>query len=160
MEEIRVKEHKILEFDVADFYPKQIDSFDLAPFLFKGIVLKEKDFRKNIKSVDWSAFTGDILKIFCSEDVILPAWVFPFIANKANKFKFVYEASNQDQFLATYYSKLFATMDWTPFKGQRVLLRGCSSLSIPSSVYTEAAFYLGKVVKKLSYGEACSQVPL
>lgn len=160
MEEIRIKEHKILEFDVSDFYPKNIESFDLAPYLFQGIALKEKDFRKDIKSVDWMSFSGHILKIYCSKDVILPAWVYPFIANKANKFNFVYEESNQNQFLATYYTRLFACMDWSSFKDQRVLLRGCSSLAIPSSVYTEAAFYLGKVVKKLSYGEACSQVPL
>lgn len=160
MEELRIKENKILEFDVSDYYPKSIESFDLAPYLFQGIALKEKEFRKEIKLVDWTSFSGNILKIYCSEDAILPAWVFPFIANKANKFKFVYEASNQDQFLASYYSKLFATIDWSEYQGKRVLLRGCSSIPIPSSVYTEAAFYLGKVVKKLSYGEACSQVPL
>ena len=160
MEEIRVKEHKILEFDVSDFYPKDIETFDLAPYLFQGIALKEKEFRRDIKSVDWSAYTGNILKIFCSEDAILPAWVFPFIANKANKFNFVFEASNQDQFLASYYSRIFCNIDWSVYQDKRVLLRGCSSLPIPSSVYTEAAFYLGKVAKKLSYGEACSQVPL
>lgn len=160
MENIRVKENKIIEFDVADFYPKSIETFDLSPFLFQGIALKEKDFRKDIKHFDWSGLKGDILRIHCSEDVILPAWVFPFIANKASQFKFVYESVNQDQFLASYYSSIFARMDWSSYLNQRVLLRGCSSLPIPSSVYTEAAFYLGKVVKKLSYGEACSQVPL
>lgn len=160
MEEIRIKEHKILEFDVADYYPTQIETFDLAPYLFHGIALKEKEFRKEIKSVDWNSFSGNILKIHCSADAILPAWVFPFIANKANKFKFVFEESSQDQFLASYYSTVFSKMDWTTFNNQRVLLRGCSSLKIPASVYTEAAFYLGKVAKKLSYGEACSQVPL
>ena len=160
MEELRIKETKILEFDVTDFYPKNIGTFDLAPFLFQGIALKEKEFRKEIKSVDWETISGDILKIHCSQDAILPAWVFPFIANKASKFQFVFEASNQDQFLASYYSMIFAKFDWIPYQNQRVLLRGCSSLPIPSSVYTEAAFYLGKVAKKLSYGEACSQVPL
>ncbi len=160
MEELRIKEHKILEFDVSDLYPKQIESFDLAPYLYLGIALKEKEFRKEIKSVDWNSFAGNILKIHCSVDAILPAWVFPFIANKANHFNFVFEASNQDQFLASYYSRIFSSMDWSVYEGKRVLLRGCSSLSIPSSVYTEAAFYLGKIVKKLSYGEACSQVPL
>lgn len=160
MDEIRIKEHKIIEFDVADFYPNDIKLFDLSPYLFQGLAIKEKDFRKEIKSFDWNSFSGEILKIYCSEDVILPAWVYPFIANKANAFNFVFEASNEEQFLVSYYSRLFANLDWSKFENQRVLLRGCSSLSIPSSVYTEAAFYLGKVVKKLSYGEACSQVPL
>lgn len=160
MEEIKVKTSSIIEFDVADLYPKHIVEFDLKPYLFQGIALKEKDFRTQIKQVEWKSLKGDILKIHCSEDVILPAWVYPFIANKANHFSYVYEASNQEQFLVSYYAQTFANLDWSQFENKRVLLRGCSSKNIPSSVYTEAAFYLGKVVKKLSYGEACSQVPL
>ncbi|MGB0428342.1 MAG: DUF2480 family protein [Flavobacteriales bacterium] len=150
----------MLEFDLEDFYPNSIAKFDLKPFLFQELVLKEKDFRSQIKTVDWKAFDSKILNIHCSTEAILPAWVFPFIANKANHFDFVYQDSNETEFLISYYASLFAKFDWSPYANQRVLLRGCSKKNIPAPIYTQAAFWLGKVVKKLSYGEACSQVPL
>ncbi len=63
MEDIKPKQINIIEFDVADFYPKSIEIFDLKPFLFQGIALKEKDFRKDIKQVEWIAYKGKILKM-------------------------------------------------------------------------------------------------
>ena len=50
------------------------DSFDISSFLFKGLILKEQDFREAIKTHDWTQYQDKVLCVFCSADAIIPHW--------------------------------------------------------------------------------------
>ena len=53
-----------------------------------------------------------------------------------------------------------AEADWTPYRGAKVLLKGCGTHPVPDSAYAAAARHLTRVADKLMYGEACSNVPI
>ena len=64
------------------------------------------------------------------------------------------------QVLSAYYAQALAQLDWTAFKGARVLLKGCGRHPVPDTAYAAASMHLSRVALKLMYGEACSNVPL
>ena len=50
----RVANSGIEVINLENYYPTQeIVEFDLKPYLFKGLILKEKDFRSALKEIDW-----------------------------------------------------------------------------------------------------------
>jgi len=63
--------------DLEDFYPlEEIVALDVSSFLMGGYVLKEKDFRADLKHYNWNVFKGKIVALFCSTDAIIPQWAF------------------------------------------------------------------------------------
>jgi S-adenosylmethionine/arginine decarboxylase-like enzyme len=50
--------------------------------------------------------------------------------------------------------------DWKEYTGKPVIIKGCGDKRIPKDAYVLATQYLKPVAKKISYGEACSAVPL
>jgi hypothetical protein len=51
----RVVNSGLISFDLEEYYPKgERIIIDLKDWLFEGLVLKEKDFRKAISNYDWS----------------------------------------------------------------------------------------------------------
>ncbi len=84
MEEIRnkIKESGLISLDLADFKPnvKNIVEFDIAPHLWQGLILKEKDFRTFIAEHDWSQYTEKDIYIHCSADAIVPTWAYMLIS--------------------------------------------------------------------------------
>jgi len=57
-------------------------SIDISQGLFKGLVLKEKDFRAWIKELDIEAFTDAHVAVYCSSDAIVPTWAYMLVATK------------------------------------------------------------------------------
>ena len=51
----RVANSKLVTIDLEDYYPegKRV-LFDIKDWLFEGFVLREKDFREQVKAFDWS----------------------------------------------------------------------------------------------------------
>ena len=60
----RVKESGLISIDLANYKPtSKIVSIDLTDLLWKGLVLKEKDFREWAKNHSWSDYAT---KVFTS----------------------------------------------------------------------------------------------
>ena len=54
----KVAKSGLITIDLSDFSKGiVIDEFDLKGFLFDGLVLKEKDFRKSLKAVSYTHLT-------------------------------------------------------------------------------------------------------
>ena len=71
----KVTDSGILTIDLASFLPaNEIILFDIKPFLFKELILKEKDFRASLLNIEWNLYKGKIVGIYCSADVIIPMW--------------------------------------------------------------------------------------
>jgi hypothetical protein len=44
-------------------------------------------------------------------------------------------------------------LDWSVYKGQQVLIQGCSSVPIPTWAYLVVAVHLSQVADRVFYGE-------
>ena len=55
----RVANSGLITINLEDFFPKEkVVIFDLKNYLFKELILKEKDFRTELKEHDWSQYKG------------------------------------------------------------------------------------------------------
>lgn len=83
----RVASSSLKTFDLEEIYPegKRV-LFDITGWLFKKIILKEKDFRASVKNHDWSQYKNCFVAITCSVDAIIPSWAFMLIAAETTPF--------------------------------------------------------------------------
>src|SRR5690554_3950152 len=69
----KVQKSGLIQLDLSDFKPKEtIEMIDLKDNLWKGLALKEKDFREFIKTNDWEKYKGKAIGVF-----VLPMPSFP-----------------------------------------------------------------------------------
>ncbi len=157
----KVDQKNLLVFDLSTYFPQErIIDFDISDFLIEGLLLREKDFRLQCKAFDWTKFKDHHLCIHCSTGAILPAWASLLITKHASPFAKTITRGTKDKFLELHYQKVLSNLDVDQYKEQRVIIKGCSNVPVPEQAYIEATRILSDIVKKLSYGEACSQVPL
>lgn len=136
------------------------DSFDIAPFLDKGFILREKDFRKSVSEFDWSVFADKHVAVYCSTDAIIPSWAFMLIGVALrNTAASVMHGSKEDVVRHVFRQKLDA-FNWSVYDGKIVVVKGCGSQEIPEDAYLATIQHLTGVAKKIMYGEPCSSVPL
>lgn len=163
MEEIinRVAKSPLITIDLEEFYPegKRL-TIDLADWLFEGLLLKEKDYREELKKHDWLQYQDAYVCLHCSTDAILPAWAFLLMSTYVQAYaKKVVVGSNRD-LEEVLYQELIEKMDITPFEDKKIILKGCSNKPVPENAYILLAQRLLPVVNSLMFGEACSTVPL
>src|ERR1700709_248242 len=74
----KVAESGILSLDLAPFIPavNELIAFDLKPFLFREMILKEKDYRAALQTHDWEQYRGKHVALHCSADAIIPVWAY------------------------------------------------------------------------------------
>lgn len=137
------------------------DVFDLRPFLFMDMILKEQDFREALKGYDWSLHQGKVLCVFCSSDAIIPSWAYMLVATYATPIVRQLFYGTPDRWISHTLLHYIETMDITPYAGQRVILKGCSDkVPVGPEVYTALTTRLVPIVKSLMFGEPCSTVPV
>lgn len=163
MEEIVNKvANSVLEvFDLEDYYPKGIRTqIDISQWLIEGLLLKEKDFREQLKNHDWAQYQDQYVAVFCSTDAIVPAWASILIAiHLAPYAKKIINGNNEDMDAALY-EELLPKIDYTTYENKPVIIKGCSKKPVPTRAYILAAHYLQPFARSIMYGEACSAVPL
>lgn len=136
-------------------------AFDIKPFLFHELILKEKDFREAMKSHDWSVYQDQVLCVYCSADAIIPSWAYMIIATRATPFAKQIFFGNREAYITQSLLQYVGQMDITPYKDQRVILKGCSdAFPIGPEVYIALTARLVPIVTSLMFGEPCSTVPV
>ena len=157
----RVANSGLTTLDLEDFFPaKEMVHFDIAPHLFKGLILKEKDFRIALKSHNWQQYQDKILLVYCTADAIIPVWAYMLIASYATPFVSEIFQGQRDAYLTAYYAQLFRAMDFSSYKEAKVVVKGCGDKNVPAGVYLTLTKYLQPVCQKIMYGEPCSTVPI
>ena len=157
----KVAESGLISLDLAQYIPNNdIVVFDIKPYLFMELILKEKDFRASLSTIDWMQFENKIVGIFCSTDAIIPMWANMLIVANLSPFaKAVYfgdENKTRDLVLLEEIQKI----DATKFTDQRVVVKGCGDILIGESAFIAITQKLRPVVKSIMYGEPCSTVPV
>lgn len=157
----KVAESGLISIDLATFLPKnEVVVFDIKPFLFRELIVKEKEFRAALSELDWSTYKDKIVGVFCSTDAIIPMWANMLVAsclsNIAKAVFFGDENGVREQLLLQGINDI-KDSDYTD---QRVVIKGCGDLPIGASAYIAITQKLRPVVKSIMYGEPCSTVPV
>lgn len=157
----RVAESDIEVYDLESLWDeKPIVPFDLAPYLFNGFILKEKDFRQAMKEHDWAAYTDHHVAIHCSADAIIPTWAYMLVASKLKPFAASTGFGQPEEVIRDHFIRTLEHEDWSRFQDRIVVIKGCASNIVPIQAYMTATQQLQAVARKMMYGEPCSSVPL
>ena len=163
MEEIvnKVANSGLITIDLKDWSPSgKRASLDLAPLLFQGLVLREKEFRDFVKEHDWAQYQDAYVNVYCSAEAIIPQWAFMLISAKlVGSAKEVVYGTN-DELEAELILKAIEEKEVKDFIDERVIIKGCSGKVVGEKAYLAIAQKLTPHVKSLMFGEACSSVPI
>ena len=157
----RVANSGIITLNLEDHFPdNEIVVFDIKDYLFKELILKEKDFRAAIREYDWSEIQNKILLVHCSNDSIIPVWAYMLVGSAATPFAAEVFQGTQSEFLKAHYNKVIDKLAIDDFENQRIVIKGCSNKPVPPSAYTDLTSKLLPTVRSIMYGEPCSTVPI
>ncbi len=157
----RVANSGLLVFNLEDHYPTtEIVGLDLKQFLFKELILKEKDFRASLKEFDWSNYEGKIALIYNSNDAIIPVWAFMLASSYLQGIAEEIFVGKEDAYLTQHYSKVVEAVDARSYDEKRVVIKGCSNKPVPPSAYALIVAKLKPYAQSIMYGEPCSTVPI
>lgn len=157
-----VAQKAIISLDLEDLFPKPEDirSIDIKDFLYKALLLKEAEFRAQVKATDWSQYNRQYVTVFCSTQAIVPMWAYMIIsAELAAYAKDVVCAPPAHAADVLLYRNI-ARLDMSQYENQRVVVKGCGERQVPEAAYVQIAQQLAKVARAVSFGEPCSMVPV
>ncbi|WP_282783797.1 DUF2480 family protein [Phaeodactylibacter xiamenensis] len=152
----------LITLKLEEFWPNvELAELDIKDYLFKELLLKEKDFREAMNHHDWTQYEGKVLLVYCSTDAIIPMWAYMLIASHAAPHaQDVFQGRPEDYYRTFFTQKLHA-LDLEKYQDQRVILKGCTDgKAIPPQAYLELTKRLRPVAKSIMFGEPCSTVPI
>lgn len=157
----RVAASGLITIDLTDYLPQgDIAVFDLKDYLFREMILREKDFREAVAAHDWSAYQGKTLLVYCSSDAIIPMWAYMLVATQAvPHVKDIFQG-DEEAYAHHYLYQQLSQIDWNQYTDQRIVIKGCGDRPVPPGAYLEMTRRLVPVAKSVMYGEPCSTVPI
>jgi len=157
----RVAQSKLVVIDLEDFYPqgKRV-LFDIKDWLYEGFVLREKEFRLQVKEHDWSQYQNQFIALICSTDAIVPAWAYMLITIELASYSKKTIIGDLNALETSIYQDIINTLDLSSYQDQPIIIKGCSNKPVPENAYILLSEKLQPIAKSIMYGEACSSVPL
>jgi len=157
----KVANSSLENIDLEDFFlPGERISFDIKDWLYEELILKEKDFRTQADTYDWSQLEGKYIAFTCSADAIIPSWAYLLLTTKAIKYAKKCVVGDLVLLETVIYTEIISNFTIDKFKDKPVIIKGCANKPIPETAYTLLIQKLSPVAKNIMYGEACSTVPL
>jgi Protein of unknown function (DUF2480) len=157
----KVSQSALLTLDLEEFFPKDnIRIFDLKPFLFMGLILKEKDFRAALFTTDWAVYKDKIVGVYCSADAVIPVWAYMLVTSYLQPYVKEVIMGDEAAVLRQLITKRIQAIDPELYKDKRVVVKGCGEKPIGDFAYLEITKLLRPVAKTIMYGEPCSTVPV
>ena len=145
----------------------EVVELDLAPFLHRGLVLRERDFRQAVKATDWAAYADQHVAVWCSTDAVVPPWAFMVVASRLRGVARSVAAGRAADLVRDAFVRAVAAHDWSAYADRPVVLKGCGATlpgtdghAVPLDAFLLATQALQGVAAKLMYGEPCSSVPV
>lgn len=158
----KVAQSGLITLDLADFLPSDsyLTVFDLKPFLFREMILREKDYRSALQVLDWEKFRGKSVGITCSTEAIIPMWAYMLAASGLETVADFVCFADKERLREELLIRNIEALEAGKYSGERVIIKGCGDTSIPESAYVAITRKLKPYVKTLMYGEPCSTVPV
>ena len=157
----RVANSKIITVDLEDYFPRgQRHLLDIKNWLYKGLVLREKEFRSSVDDFEWAKFKGGYVAVFCTTEAIIPTWAYLLIATKLKDNCVMNIVGNLDYLENYIFSEIIKSIDFSNFRDKSIVIKGCSKKNIPIDANSQLINRLKPIAKRIMFGEACSTVPL
>ena len=157
----RVANSKLITVDLEDWYPVGIRSvFDIKDWLYEGLILREKEFRSQVKAFDWSQYQDHFVALTCSTDAIIPGWAYMLLTTAITPYAQKVNIGNLEQLETRLYNTIIEKLDVSSYTNKPIIVKGCSNKPVPPNAYVSLVQKLQPVAKSILYGEACSSVPL
>ena len=159
--ENKVASSSLITLNLEDYFNKgERVVLDIKSWLFMELILKEKDFREQVKNHDWTQYVEKNVAFVCSSDAIVPTWAYMLLAVNIEPYANRYVFGNIDVLNTILYQDALQKINPIDFTDARVIIKGCSDVPVPVSAYVEITHKLTPHVKSIMYGEACSNVPI
>lgn len=157
----KVAQSGLVTLDPAQFYVAgERVVYDITDNLFHGLMLREKDFREFVKGHDWSQYQDKYVAVTCTADAIVPAWAYMLLANRMAPYAKEVVFGDAELLETVLFLKQMTNLDVEQYRDQRLVIKGCGDIDIPTSAYVELTKKLTPVAKSLMFGEPCSTVPI
>jgi hypothetical protein len=158
----RVEKSGVIAVDLADFMPRasELKAFDFAPFLWNEMVLKEKGFREQLKTLDWSDFQDKHVYLHCSVDAILPSWSYILVTSYLTQIVQSITIGDERSAKQTAIEQTIRSLDKTSYIDAKLIVKGCSDLPNPAAIMSLFLQQVQPVCSSFMYGEPCSTVPI
>ena len=158
----KVAESGIVTLDLSNYLPEEdnLVVFDFKPFLFREMILREKDFRASMKEHDWQQYSGKHVSISCSVDAVIQMWAYMLVASNLQGVAASIYVGSKEEHVNKIATENISGINAEEYKDKRVVLKGCGDIKVPEVAYVIATEKLKPVVRSLMYGEPCSTVPI
>ena len=157
----RVANSKLITIDLEDFYPQgRRVVFDVKDWLYEGLILREKDFREQVKNHDWEQYQNTYVALTCSSDAIIPSWAHLLLTAQLSEHTNKVVVGNLELLETVIYQEIINSLDISEYEDKPIIIKGCANKPIPPSAYTLLIEKIQPIAKTLMFGEACSTVPL
>ena len=157
----RVAKSSLLNLNISDYAPKEdIELLDVKIFLSEDLVLKERVFRENLKKFDFSIYKNKTVAVYYSSEYIVPMWAFMLISTYLNHFTDDFYYGSKKDVFQKLFLKNIEKINVSMFKNKKVIINGCSDISINEELYLSISKKIQPYVNSLMFGEACSSVPI
>lgn len=159
--ENKVANSGLITLNLEDYYHSgERVLFDIKSWLFREMILKEKEFREQVKQHDWSQYAGKNIAFTCSSDAIVPTWAYMLLAVAVEPYANRYVFGTLETLETVLFNDAIEKIETEKLKDARVIVKGCGDLPVPVSAYVAITHKLSPYVKSIMYGEACSNVPV
>ena len=157
----RVEKSGLLTIDLQD-YLKDIKTrvIDLKDYLFQGLVLKEKDFRGALKTLDTSQFKKAVVLITCTADAIIPSWAYMLLMSKLSRITQSIAIGNESDLERVLIDHAISKIIFSDYADAKVVVKGCGSVQQRDYAYAKLTQAILPYVASVMYGEPCSTVPV
>jgi len=157
----RIANSPIVTFKLEEYAPQgERVLLDIKDRLFQGMILRERDFRAWVKEHDWSQYAGKHVALTCSADAIVQVWAYMLLESKLHPHAATVVFGTLADLEQRLWLQVLDTIDFSEFADRPVVVKGCSEIEVPTSIYVETTRRLMPHAKKISYGEPCSTVPI
>ena len=158
----KVAQSGLITLDLSKILPDQppFAEVDISTFLFRGLVLREKEFREVLKEVDWTKYKVQWVGMTCSTDAIVPHWAYMLLTTYLEPYAARVMHGGLDTLLTQWAEDVLASFDVNKYQDERVIIKGCGDKEVPVVAYSILTRKLLPVVKSVMYGEPCSTVPV
>jgi hypothetical protein len=157
----KVAESALITIDLEELLPKEdLVLFDLKDFLFKGLIVKEKEFRESLLNTDLEQYRNKIVLVVCSTEAIIPMWAYMLLAAQLQPVVKELFMGSVEEWKKLKLLEAIANIDISKYKDQRIVIKGCGSYPLPEAAYMEITKRLRPAAKSIFYGEPCSTVPI
>lgn len=158
----RVAASPLLTLKLEELVP-EVDTatFDIAEHLWRGLALREKEFRGVVKAYDWASLSAKRLCVYCSADAIVPQWAYMLVAAAAAPYAQEVVVGTPAEADVAAFARAAEALDLAPYRDAPVVVKGCTDgRAVGAQAYATITRRLAGVARSVMYGEPCSTVPI